>query len=309
MTISVIIPTYDRPGPLAKCLGALAALDYPPERLEIIVVDDGGDCELDSVVRRFPPVRLIRQQNAGPAAARNAGAAAAKNQWLAFIDDDCTARPNWLSVVSATLKQHPDALVGGRSRNALVDNLYAAASQTIIDTVHAHFNRDRLRATFFPSDNMAVSRERFLEIGGFDPAFRWSEDRELCDRWSARGWPLVSTTEAIVDHAHEMGLAGFIQQHFGYGRGAWRFHRARADRGTGQLKPEGSFYFKCFRAPFDAQPAHRAIALAMLMGVWQIANTSGFIFEALHDGRSKRKWASTLDDSALPPGRASHDTT
>ena len=115
--------------------------------------------------------------------------------------------------------------------------------------------------------------------------------------------------EAIVDHAHVMGLAGFVTQHFGYGRGACRFHRARANRGTGQLMPEGSFYLKCFREPFRAQPTHRAVALAMLMGVWQIANMSGFIFQALHDGRSKRKCASTLVDSALPPGSASHDST
>jgi glycosyltransferase involved in cell wall biosynthesis len=307
--ISVIVPTYDRPEPLARCLSLLAAQDYPREQFEVIVVDDGGSTDLNLLTGELQNVHVIRQRNAGPAAARNTGACAAQNDVLAFIDDDCAPRTNWLSLLAAALERHPGALVGGRTHNALAENLCAVASQSIIDTVHAHFNSDPQRATFFPSDNIAVSRQRFLDIGGFDTSFRWSEDRDLCDRWIARGWPLVSVPDAIVDHAHVMGLIGFFKQHLGYGRGAWRYHRARADRGTGQLKPEGSFYLSCFRAPFRTQPIHRAIALAVLMSVWQIANTCGFVFQALYDGRSKRKWASTLADSALPPGRTSHDRT
>ena len=283
-SFSVIVPTFNRPLPLARCLKALAALDYPRPRLEVIVVDDGGAIDVGPVGNRFRreiELKVLRQANAGPAAARNAGSELSRHDFLAFTDDDCAPRPDWLRELATTLMCNPGALVGGRCRNALPDNPYTTVSQTIIDVVHAHFNRQHERAVFFPSDNMAVSRARFGEIGGFDTRFRWSEDRDLCDRWAARGWPIIAATRAVVDHAHEMGMVGFVKQHFGYGRGAWRFHRARARRGTGHLEVEGGFYLKCFREPFRTHALRRAIPLATLMGVWQVANTAGFVYESI----------------------------
>jgi hypothetical protein len=78
-----------------------------------------------------------------------------------------------------------------------------------------------------------------------------------------------------------MGFTGFCRQHFGYGRGAWQFHHARAARGTGRLEVEGGFYLKCFREPFRTRPPRRAVALVTLLGVWQLANTAGFFYEAM----------------------------
>ena len=86
--VSIVIPTYGRPDQLAACLDSLEALDYPRDRFEVIVVDDGSPQPL-------PPyggalrVTLVRQAHAGPAAARNTGAAASRGRWLAFTDDDC----------------------------------------------------------------------------------------------------------------------------------------------------------------------------------------------------------------------------
>ncbi|MEL6605516.1 MAG: glycosyltransferase, partial [Cyanobacteria bacterium J06614_10] len=74
---SVVVPTYNRPKQLERCLMALVQLKYPRDRCEIIVVDDGSQTPLDSVVgpfQQYVNIQLIRQENAGPAAARNAGA-------------------------------------------------------------------------------------------------------------------------------------------------------------------------------------------------------------------------------------------
>jgi GT2 family glycosyltransferase len=269
-------------------LSALAGQVYPREQFEVIVVDDGSAFDVEEIKARFgarftDDFRLIKQTNAGPAAARNVGAAVARHEFLAFIDDDCAPHPDWLRKLSDVLMRNPNALVGGRSCNPLSDNLYAEASQTIIDVVYAHFNRNHHRAVFFPSNNMAMSRKRYLEIGGFDTSFRWSEDRDLCDRVAARGWQLVLAPDAIVDHGHVSGLIEFFKQHFGFGRGAWRFHRTCVRRGTGGFKPEVSFYLKCFLEPFRMHTLGRAIRLAMLMVIWQVANTCGFFFQALQD--------------------------
>lgn len=96
---------------------------------------------LDAVVAPFRgrmTVRLIEQTNAGPAHARNTGARHASGAVLAFTDDDCTPRPDWLSTLHARARQNPEQLVGGHTVNALPDNVYATASQLLIDYLYAY---------------------------------------------------------------------------------------------------------------------------------------------------------------------------
>ena len=92
---------------------------------------------------------------------------------------------------AAHLVAHGDHMVGGRTINALPDNPYATASQEIIDVVYRYYNAEAGPARFFTSNNLALSAERFRAIGGFDPAFTTSEDRELCDRWLHHGGALA----------------------------------------------------------------------------------------------------------------------
>src|SRR3970040_1251921 len=92
--ISVIIPTYSRPGPLRRCIATLASQAYPRQSFEVIVVDDGGDPpatkSLQSDVVLDLPIVVLRQPNRGAAAARATGLAHACGPILAFLDDDCT---------------------------------------------------------------------------------------------------------------------------------------------------------------------------------------------------------------------------
>jgi glycosyltransferase involved in cell wall biosynthesis len=85
-TLSIIIPTHSRPVQLAACLASIARLDYPRDRVEVIVVDDGGKTQLSAFnipSGGFPLKRLV-QAHAGPAAARNNGVAHADGQFVAF---------------------------------------------------------------------------------------------------------------------------------------------------------------------------------------------------------------------------------
>ncbi len=92
--ISVVIPTWNRPGPLAACLGALAK-SFPSDA-ETVVVSDGGAEDLGPVVDPFIDalrLRLIKVAHGGPAAARNRGLEAARGEIVAFTDDDCRPHP------------------------------------------------------------------------------------------------------------------------------------------------------------------------------------------------------------------------
>jgi glycosyltransferase involved in cell wall biosynthesis len=284
LTFSVVIPTFNRPTQLRACLEALANIEYSNDAWEVIVVDDGGSQPLDAVVRDFTarlPVCLLRQENAGPAAARNRGAQEARGRFLAFTDDDCAPDKLWLRHLEEALQRHPQALVGGHTLNALRDNAYAGASQLLIDYLYEQWNMGA--AQFFASNNMAVSRKPFLEMGGFDTTFTRaaSEDREWCERWIASGRELFYAPKATIRHAHNLSLRTLWRQHFAYGSGAWQFHQARVARGGQFWKPRLSFYTGLLRYPCGAarrrQTNYYPLAMMALLILTQAAALAGFL--------------------------------
>jgi|KBSSwiStaDraftv2_1062776.scaffolds.fasta_scaffold00005_189 GT2 family glycosyltransferase len=278
---SIVIPTYRRSGPLARCLAAVAALDYPREAVEVLVVDDGGASpELADVAT--PKVRLLRQEHAGPAAARNRGAEEAQGELLAFLDDDCEPAADWLRALEAALRAHPDALIGGRVVNALPRNVFSSASHTLTEYLYAYYNPVPQAARFFTSNNMAFRREAFLTVGGFDARYlrAAAEDRELCDRWASLGRPLVFRPEAVVAHAHELSPLAFWRQHLAYGAGAFHFHAARSRRNAVPIRIyPPSFYLRLLAYPFSRARLPRACALAGILAISQVANAAGFFRE------------------------------
>lgn len=286
-SFSIVVPTYRRPHQLAECLRSLAALDYPRDRFEVLVVDDGGDLPLDATIAPFRSglrVTLVRQENAGPAAARNTATQHAKGEFLAFTDDDCLVERDWLAELARVLVADPECLVGGQTVNA-APQLCSAASQLIVDVVYRHYNADPAHARFVASNNLALSAKGFREIGGFDPSFRTSEDRDLCDRWRHRGRRIVYAAAARVRHARPMGLGAFWRQHFAYGRGAERFSRSRAERGSGSRLAESRFHLDVRNwlwYPLTRVSRRHVVPMAALLGVWQVANLAGFVWEKVH---------------------------
>jgi len=290
-SFSIIVPTYNRPEQLRRCLASLLQIDFPFDRFEIIVVDDGSTSELEDAcaeIRERSNFQLIRKQNGGPASARNAGAESAKGDYLAFTDDDCHPAHDWLLQLDKQLKQFPDAMIGGRVINALCNNFYAVTSQVILDAVYAFFNSNKQDARFFASNNIALSRHQFHKMGGFDTNFpiAAAEDRELCDRWILHGWHLIYEPEAIVHHAHNLTLSGFWKQHLNYGRGAYRYHRIRAQRESGRMSDDIKFHYKLpslLKGPMRSMSWWNRGRVLMLLGVWQVANAIGFAKERLQN--------------------------
>lgn len=107
-SISVIIPTYNREGFIADAVRSVLAQTRPVS--EVIVVDDGstdGTKALFEAQFARPEVRYVRQENAGPGAARNLGMSLAKGEWLAFLDSDDLWRPRKIEHFLDTLAAKP----------------------------------------------------------------------------------------------------------------------------------------------------------------------------------------------------------
>jgi GT2 family glycosyltransferase len=281
---SVIVPTYNRPAQLSACVASLRALERPGGTLEIVIVNDGGappDVTLVANDARDPgcEVRVIEQRNAGPASARNRGASEARGAYLAFTDDDCLPDRRWLTAFEVAFRTSPDALLGGRTVNAIGESAYADASQRLADFVAAYFAGGET-GRFFTSNNIAVAREQFLAAGGFDTSFPFSagEDREFCDRWSAQGRPSVSVPNAVVRHEHALSARRFVRQHFTYGRGAVAFRRVRDESGR-PVRVDPAFYVQSLAYALRGGGV-RAPARTALTTLAHAAYAAGLLYES-----------------------------
>lgn len=281
--ISVVVPTSGRPSYLERCLAALAAAECPPERYEVIVVDDSGGDEIGGVASRFGgPVepRVVIPERTGPSAARNAGAFAARGEFVAFTDDDCEPAPGWLPAIEGALASNPGAAVGGRTRNGVPDDSAAAASQLVVEALQSACNCDPDAPRFFASYNVAFPANGFRAIGGFDERFRYAEDRELCERWILTGHRFVYTPDALVLHMRRLDLREFWRQHYGYGRGARAFARARRTSSGGTRHGESLAVLRALGARGRAAERHRA-RLVGYLALSQAATAAGFAREAI----------------------------
>lgn len=284
--VSVVIPTFNRPARLDSCLAAFTRVRYPKDRFEVIVVDDGSPQDLRPVVERHAavaPIRYLRQQNQGPAIARNFGLGHVRGQLVAFTDDDCEPAEGWIAALAAHASDHPDAAIGGRVINALPANPYSAASQMLVDYLYEYFNSGGGRTALFTSNNIAFPAETLRQLGGFDQNFALAagEDRELCDRWMRQNLPLFYVPAAEIRHSHQLSLTKFWRQHFNYGRGAHQYHRKRAQYQNGKVKVEPTaFYSNLLLYPFRKLPFWRALPIAALFALSQVANVYGYFWQS-----------------------------
>lgn len=286
---SVIVPSFNRPERLARCLESLMAQDW--DSFEVVVVDDGSATPLASICEQFgAKVRCIRQENAGAGPARNRAVEEARGAFLAFTDDDCLPRPDWLSKLRAAHGGVTERLVGGYVVNGLPENTYSSTSQELCDYLYEYFGAADGDISFFTTNNMGCSREGFLAIGGFDATFprAGAEDRDFGMRWRESGRHLKYEPAALVDHFHAMSLKSFLKQHWNYGRGARILHKQLDKRDSPAPKVEPfRFYRELLFWPLRRYGVS-GLLQSFLMGLTQVSMVAGYGYDAIAE-----RWGKT----------------
>ncbi len=266
--LSVVIPTYQRPALLVACLQSLAQQDYPRERFEVIVVDDGGCLDETSLNAQFAAqfdLTLIRDTHGGPGTARNTGARHARGTWLYFVDDDCQLMPDMLTMLATRFERHPNAAIAGACADAHPRNVWSAASQAQLDAVVSYYNRGPDHATSCAGSHWAVPAALFRTLGGYDVRFLNSEDRDVVDRWLTSGHTLVYAPELVVTHLHPHTFRQLWQRNVHYGRGAWQYAEVRRSQQHGAPRFDPGFYAHLLSYPFRVRHAFRVRLLAGLI--------------------------------------------
>lgn len=194
--VSVVIAAYNAEPTLRAALQS--ALRQDPRPAEVIVVDDGSEDGTASVAAAFPEVRVVKQANAGPSAARNTGIAEASQPWIAFLDADDLWLPDRLARQLATLRRYPQAglLAGDWVRD---EDETGPATR---GTVSLPGYRDILLLNRFQTSTVLVRAELLQRSGGFDPSLDGAEDWDLWLRCAALA-PVVKLDEPLVVYRDE----------------------------------------------------------------------------------------------------------
>jgi glycosyltransferase involved in cell wall biosynthesis len=198
VSVSLIIPTRDRRALLCRALASVRAQTVPPD--EIIVVDDGSrDGTAEMLLRDFPEVTVIRQDNAGVSAARNRGIERATGDWIALLDSD----DEWLPV-----KLERQLAAVGASREALLchtDEIWIRRGVRV-NPRDRHVKRGGLifehclpLCCISPSSAL-LRRDLLDEIGRFDESLPACEDYDLWLRVCARHPVLLVDEPLVIKH-------------------------------------------------------------------------------------------------------------
>lgn len=214
---TVVVPMYQDESTIGRCLSSLEGQTLR-DSIEIVVVDDGSRDNGPAIAAAFP-VRVIRQANAGPAAARNAGAALARADLLVFLDADCDVGPEWIANLICCFEDS-SVVAAFCPLQASTQGIVPRIVQAELDDRYARLRSREIDNDFIAAAACAVRVSSFGHIGGFNELFRANEDVELAFQLRAAGGRIAVAWNAPARHAHQTSWRDLVRAKFL--RGIWR---------------------------------------------------------------------------------------
>lgn len=201
-SMAVIVPCYNEATTIAATCESLLSLEYPKERLEIVLVDDGSTDATPEVMRRFaahPQVRIIRQKNGGKHTALNAGIAATHSEFVGCLDADSFVDKDALREIVPCFRDPRIAAVTAamsvHSPKGLLQHMQNAEYIFGITLRHTLASVDGLYVT--PGPFSFYRRSVIEKLGGFRSGHQ-TEDMEMALRMQQAGYGIENAPRARV---------------------------------------------------------------------------------------------------------------
>ena len=222
--VSVIVPVKNGGAKIQGLLDSLMQIDYPKDKLEIIIVDGNSSDDTREIVSRYP-VKLLLEENHGINGARNTGLKHSGGDIIVFTDSDCVVPKDWIKRIVEDFQDSKIGCVGGNVEGYYDDFLSRYSDESIIPVMR-RFKRREVLDTIKPplhypaGCNMAIKRDIIEKVGLFDENIMYGFDEdELVERICRKGNEMILDPEILVKHKHRSTLPELLKQNFRYGRG------------------------------------------------------------------------------------------
>ena len=216
--VSVIIPVRNDARRLDRCLASLAEQDYPADRYEVIVIDNGSSDDSADVARRRA-ARVLVLPGLKVGALRNRGAAIAEGEILALVDSDHEVPPGWLSAGTGELVGTLDVSMIGSPYLPPPDGTWVQR----VWALHRLRQSARVEVPWLASGNLFLRKTDYDRLGGFDESLVAAEDVDLCVRLARSGGRIVSDPKiANIHHGEPATLGQFCRKEFWRGSSGLR---------------------------------------------------------------------------------------
>jgi len=245
-SISVVVPTHDRPMKLARLLRTFDDLSVKPDQITVVsdsTVADSRDPlkKWESAPHDFHAAVLKQESGKGPANARNLGTKASSGEIVAFTDDDCITHPDWVLNLSKSINRHDKIIgVGGKVlpiRDDMISRYYSYYK--ILEPPSS--------LDYLVSANCCYFRDEVLDVGGFEEDIRkpGGEDVGLSFKLARKGWRFDKAEDAIIFHDYRSSVRDLGRTFWNYGQGCRRVTarylvESEADLGT-KSAPRGGY--------------------------------------------------------------------
>lgn len=249
---SVVVPVLDAAEDIDRLLDSLEALDYPRDRLDLVVVDNGSrDGTMERLARRSS-IRLLRETRIKSSyAARNRGVEAATGEWIAFTDADCVATADWLRRLLAP------GIPG--NTGAVAGEVLGLETARPVQRLTERYGIMRHAVTMphkalpgFSTANVAVRGDLLRALGGFREDVRFFADMELAWRMQiAAGARLLFRPEAVVRHRHRRTWRALWRHGRQHGQGVAFMKQVFPDRYKIRFGEQLGRIAQIVRAPFS----------------------------------------------------------
>ena len=212
---SVIVCIYNGKRTLKQALNSLVKQNYPKEKYEIILINDGSEDESEKIclsfikenIKKYPIIRYVRQENKGLSQARNLGIALSKGEILAFIDQDAVADNKWIKNLANEFDVDQDLMVIG-GKTEILNNQCWFANFIFIINYKTYDNQIAIIGT-----NMAYRKKIFNKMGGFYKSFKHFGDESIFLRKNILNkYKVKQANTAIVFHEWPVILRQWLRE-------------------------------------------------------------------------------------------------
>jgi len=229
MKISIIIPTFNRPQSIKRCVESITNNNF--KDYEVIVVSDGENLDNDKIIynwKKDKRIKYIRTRHRGPGSARNEGIKIARGEIVVFLDDDCVVSNNWIKNIYEEHQKNPriDAIMGKiRQMNpgVISNQLYEFEPENYF------MWRNNQKISPIKVNNVSYKYRVIRVLKKFVPELKTAEDVEWNSRFVKKNMHAIYSKNIEITHEYRTTLKEFIQQTFGFGRGRFFIFAKRED--------------------------------------------------------------------------------